>query len=171
MARSIVFSVMVALSVGVVATQEREMVIEVEQLEDNLYVLRGQGGGGNTGVFVTGDGVVVVDTKNPGWGQPILEAIRELTSNPVTTLVNTHSHGDHVSGNVAFASSVEIVARRAWTPDAHLHRSVDDRQWSGQGGPLSLWPCAHRWRRLRGVSGLADDACGRRVSRQARAVP
>ena len=38
MARSIVFSVMVALSVGVVATQEREMVIEVEQLEDNLFV-------------------------------------------------------------------------------------------------------------------------------------
>ena len=60
MARSIVFGVMVALSVAVVATQDREMVIEVEQLEDNLYVLRGQGGGGNTGVFVTSAGGVVV---------------------------------------------------------------------------------------------------------------
>ena len=127
MARSIVFSVMVALSVGVVATQEREMVIEVEQLEDNLYVLRGQGGGGNTGVFVTGDGVVVVDTKNPGWGQPILEAIRELTSNPVTTLVNTHSHGDHVSGNVAFASSVEFVAHEVTKANMEAMRPYTGR--------------------------------------------
>ena len=127
MARSIVFSVMVALYVGVVATQEREMVIEVEQLEDNLYVLRGQGGGGNTGVFVTGDGVVVVDTKNPGWGQPILEAIRELTSNPVTTLVNTHSHGDHVSGNVAFASSVEFVAHEVTKANMEAMRPYTGR--------------------------------------------
>ena len=127
MARSIVFSVRVALSVGVVATQEREMVIEVEQLEDNLYVLRGQGGGGNTGVFVTGDGVVVVDTKNPGWGQPILEAIRELTSNPVTTLVNTHSHGDHVSGNVAFASSVEFVAHEVTKANMEAMRPYTGR--------------------------------------------
>ena len=127
MARSIVFSVMVALSVGVGATQEREMVIEVEQLEDNLYVLRGQGGGGNTGVFVTGDGVVVVDTKNPGWGQPILEAIRELTSNPVTTLGNTHSHGDHVSGNVAFASSVEFVAHEVTKANMEAMRPTTGR--------------------------------------------
>ncbi|MEO2195571.1 MAG: MBL fold metallo-hydrolase, partial [bacterium] len=37
-------------------------------------------------------------------------AIGELTTNPVTTLINTHSHGDHVSGNVAFATTVEFVA-------------------------------------------------------------
>ena len=127
MARSIVFGVMVALSVAVVATQDREMVIEVEQLEDNLYVLRGQGGGGNTGVFVTSDGVVVVDTKNPGWGQPILEAIGELTSNPVTTLINTHSHGDHVSGNVAFADSVEFVAHEVTRSNMEAMRPYTGR--------------------------------------------
>ena len=110
MKRTIVFAVVVALSLAVGAAQDTPKVIDVEQLEDNLFVLRGQGGGGNTGVFVTTDGVVVVDTKNPGWGQPILEAIGELTTNPVTTLINTHSHGDHVSGNVAFATTVEFVA-------------------------------------------------------------
>ncbi len=110
MKRTIVFAVVVALSLAVGAAQDTPKVIDVEQLEDNLFVLRGQGGGGNTGVFVTTGGVVVVDTKNPGWGQPILEAIGELTTNPVTTLINTHSHGDHVSGNVAFATTVEFVA-------------------------------------------------------------
>jgi len=51
-------------------------VVEVEKLKDNLYVLKG--GGGNTAVFITAQGVVVVDTKNPGWGQPILDAINRL---------------------------------------------------------------------------------------------
>jgi cyclase len=79
-------------------------------LKDNLFVLRGQGGGGNTAVFVGSKGVVVVDTKNPGWGQPILDKIKELTPKPITTIINTHTHGDHVSGNVEFPATVDIVA-------------------------------------------------------------
>ena len=83
-------------------------VVEVEKVKDNLFVLRG--GGGNTAVFVTASGVTVVDAKNPGWGTPILEKIKTLTSKPVTMLINTHTHGDHVSGNVEFPASVEVVA-------------------------------------------------------------
>ncbi len=83
-------------------------VVEVEKVKENLFVLRG--GGGNTAVFVTAAGVTVVDAKNPGWGTPILEKIRTLTSKPVTMLINTHTHGDHVSGNVEFPASVEVVA-------------------------------------------------------------
>ena len=84
------------------------MVVEVEQLADNLYVLRG--GGGNSAAFVTSNGVVLVDTKVAGWGQPLIDKIGELTSNPVTTIINTHAHFDHVSGNVEFPASVEFVA-------------------------------------------------------------
>jgi cyclase len=81
--------------------------VEVEKLRDNFFVLRG--GGGNTGVLVAADGVVVVDTKNPGWGQPILDKIKELTPKPITTIINTHTHGDHVSGNVEFPATVDVV--------------------------------------------------------------
>jgi glyoxylase-like metal-dependent hydrolase (beta-lactamase superfamily II) len=83
------------------------MVVEVEKLKDNLFLLKG--GGGNTAVFVTSSGVVVVDTKNPGWGRPILDKIKGLTDKPVTTIINTHTHGDHVSGNVEFPGTVDIV--------------------------------------------------------------
>jgi glyoxylase-like metal-dependent hydrolase (beta-lactamase superfamily II) len=83
------------------------MVIEVQKLRNNLFVLTG--GGGNTAVFVQANGVTVVDTKNPGWGQPILAKIKELTNKPVTTIINTHTHGDHVSGNVAFPTAVQVV--------------------------------------------------------------
>ncbi len=84
-------------------------VVEVEKLKDNLFVLKG--GGGNTAVFVTATGVTVVDTKNPGWGQPILDKIKELTGKPVTMIINTHTHGDHVSGNVEFPATVEVVVQ------------------------------------------------------------
>src|SRR5206468_5970952 len=75
----------------------------------NLYMLKG--GGGNTAVFVGSSGVVVVDTKLPGWGQPILDKIKEITDKPVTTIINTHTHGDHVSGNVEFPATVDVVVQ------------------------------------------------------------
>jgi len=89
--------------------QQAPKIIEVEKLKDNLFVLKG--GGGNTAVFITANGVTVVDAKNPGWGQPILDKIKELTNKPVTTLINTHTHGDHVSGNVEFPATVDIVVQ------------------------------------------------------------
>ena len=82
--------------------------ISVEKVKDNLFVLRG--GGGNTAVFVTASGVTLVDTKNPGWGQPLLDKVKTLTDKPVTRVINTHTHYDHTSGNVAMPATVEIVA-------------------------------------------------------------
>jgi cyclase len=101
-----------ALSVAAAAYQaqpDAPKVITVEKLKDNLYMLKG--GGGNTAVFVGSAGVVVVDTKYPGWGQPILGKIKEITDKPVMTIVNTHTHGDHVSGNVEFPATVDIVVQ------------------------------------------------------------
>jgi glyoxylase-like metal-dependent hydrolase (beta-lactamase superfamily II) len=93
----------------VVAGQQQANKVDVQKLKDNLYVL--VGGGGNTAVFITANGVVVVDAKNPGWGTPILNKIKELTNKPVTTLINTHTHGDHVSGNVEFPATVDIIVQ------------------------------------------------------------
>ena len=120
MRRSIVLCMLLALSaLSIIVTaqqgggggQQAPKVVEVEKLKDNLWVLKGNGGGGNTAVFVTSTGVVVVDAKNPGWGQPILDKIKELTNKPVTTLINTHTHGDHVSGNVEFPATVDIIVQ------------------------------------------------------------
>ena len=115
MKRSIVLGTLLAiggLSIGVSAARQgggQTQTVQVEKLHDNLFVLRG--GGGNTAVFVTADGVTVVDSKNPGWGQPILDAIKGLSTKPITVLINTHTHGDHVSGNVEFPASVDVVVQ------------------------------------------------------------
>ena len=100
---------LVSLAVTAPMAQQGETVVEVERLQDNLYILRG--GGGNSAAFITSDGVVLVDTKVAGWGQPLIDRIGELTDNPVTTVINTHAHFDHVSGNVEFPASVDVVAQ------------------------------------------------------------
>jgi len=99
----------ISIAVAQQAPQPSASALMVTKLKDNLYVLKG--GGGNTSVFITGNGVTVVDTKNPGWGAPVLEKIKTLTDKPVTTIINTHTHGDHVSGNVEFPATVDIVVQ------------------------------------------------------------
>ena len=114
MRRAIVLGVLLA-SGGLAAVKAQPpaanapKVVEVEKVKDNLWVLRG--GGGNTAVFATTAGVTIVDAKNPGWGQPILDKVKELTPKPITTLINTHTHGDHVSGNVEFPATVDVVVQ------------------------------------------------------------
>lgn len=90
---------------------------QIEQVKGNLYVVTGSTpvnrelfSGGNVGVFVMDQGVAIVDTKLPGWGQVILDRIRSVTDKPVVTIINTHTHGDHVGSNDFFPDTVNIVA-------------------------------------------------------------
>jgi cyclase len=83
-------------------------VAAIEKVKDNLYMVTG--GGGNTAVFVTAKGVVLVDTKLADWGQPIMDQVKTVTDKPVTHIINTHTHGDHTGSNDFFPASVEIVA-------------------------------------------------------------
>ncbi|HUR35578.1 MAG TPA: MBL fold metallo-hydrolase [Vicinamibacterales bacterium] len=114
MKRMVVLGMLIAsgaFSLALAAYQQpaAPMVVEVEKLKDNLYVMKG--GGGNSAVFIGADGVTVVDTKNPGWGKPLLEKIQSVTSKPVVRIINTHTHGDHVSGNVDFPATVDVVVQ------------------------------------------------------------
>jgi cyclase len=75
---------------------------------DILYVLLG--GGGNTLALLREDGVVLIDTKLPGWGRPMLDALAAATEAPVTTIVHTHAHVDHVGSDAEFQTVTQIIA-------------------------------------------------------------
>lgn len=94
-------------AVGAAQQSPSAAAIQVDKIRDNLYVLRG--GGGNTAAFITAKGVTLVDTKLPGWGRPILDKLKEITEKPVTTIINTHTHFDHVGGNIEFPAAVEVI--------------------------------------------------------------
>jgi glyoxylase-like metal-dependent hydrolase (beta-lactamase superfamily II) len=104
---------LLAGAISLVAAQQRPQqgqpaALEIQKVKDNLYMITG--GGGNTAAFITQNGVVVVDTKLPNNGPGILEKIKSVTPKPVTMVINTHTHGDHVGSNSAFTGAVEFVA-------------------------------------------------------------
>jgi glyoxylase-like metal-dependent hydrolase (beta-lactamase superfamily II) len=143
MRRYVVLGILVVvggLSAGVAALQQppagrggqpAPMVIEVQKLHDNFFVLRG--GGGNTAVYITAGGVTLVDTKIPGWGKPLIEKLQELTDKPVTTIINTHTHFDHVGGNVDFPTTVEFVAHE--NTKANMEKGLPPKGLEKLAGP------------------------------------
>jgi glyoxylase-like metal-dependent hydrolase (beta-lactamase superfamily II) len=91
------------------AGQERKSVkLRTLSPGDVLYVLLG--GGGNTLALVADSGVVLIDTKSPGWGAAIREAVEAVSEQPVKTIINTHAHLDHTGSNPEFPSATTIIA-------------------------------------------------------------
>ena len=147
--RTLVLSaiVLVGLAVaGVAARQQRPRIPPtgaIRPVRDNLYVI--PGAGGNTTVFVTEAGVVLVDTKLPNNGEAILNQVRTVTDKPVSMIVNTHTHPDHIGSNEYFPASVEVVTHentRKWmaanprvasNPAAMPDRTFTDRMTLGSG--------------------------------------
>ena len=82
---------------------------KVHQLKPNVYWV--EGGGGNSGVIVGKNGVVVVDAKtSAAGGKELLDDIAKITPKPVTTVILTHSDGDHVNGLASFPAGVKVIA-------------------------------------------------------------
>jgi cyclase len=131
---------------GAAAQQQRPRIPPtgtIKKVSDNLYVI--PGAGGNTTVFVTQAGVVLVDTKLPNNGEAILNQVRRVTDKPVTTIINTHTHPDHIGGNDYFPASVDVVThentgkwmaanpRVASNPVVMPDRTFTDRMTLGSG--------------------------------------
>ncbi len=123
------------LSIGaVLSARTQPAPIEVQTLRPNLFLLTG--GNANTVVFVRSKDAVVIDTKGPRpwWGGAIADQVKELTTLPITTIINTSASGSHVGGNPEFADrKVEIIA--------HEYAAADMRKMTllftkPQGGGL-----------------------------------
>jgi cyclase len=121
MKRSVLLGVVLAAGTLSMAAQQGPAgpkVVDILKLKDNLYVLTSSTpgnaatfSGGNVAVFITDGGVTLVDDKLAGWGQAVLDKVKSVTSKPITTIINTHTHGDHTGNNGFFGASVEIVAQ------------------------------------------------------------
>ena len=95
-----------------VSAQEQDFsAVEIETIPvaENIFMLVGQGG--NIGVAVTEEGVFLVDDQFAPLTEKIRAAVKELSSEPIRYLVNTHWHFDHTGGNENLGSTgTTIVA-------------------------------------------------------------
>jgi glyoxylase-like metal-dependent hydrolase (beta-lactamase superfamily II) len=79
-------------------------------LKPDVYWL--EGGGGNTGVIVGKAGVIIIDAKTtPAAGKMIIDEVAKITPKPITTVILTHSDGDHVNGLASFPAGLTIIAQ------------------------------------------------------------
>ena len=85
-----------------------EVVVEAHPVVGNIYMLTGSGG--NIGVSVGDDGILIVDDQYAPLADKIRSALRGLHAGPLKFVLNTHSHGDHVGGNPIFGLEATIVA-------------------------------------------------------------
>jgi glyoxylase-like metal-dependent hydrolase (beta-lactamase superfamily II) len=69
------------------------------------------GGGANSGIIIGRTGVIVVDAKMTiAAGRQLVELVHKLTPKPITTVILTHSDGDHVNGLAGFPDGLTIIA-------------------------------------------------------------
>src|SRR6266576_7209860 len=84
--------------------------ITMKMLKPDVWAGLG-GAGGNSTIIIGKTGVIVVDAKQTEAGaKDLLAEIGKITPKPVTTVILTHSDGDHVIGLVAFPAGVKVIA-------------------------------------------------------------
>src|SRR5436190_2455838 len=91
---------------GILAAQQGSC-LEVLQLRPNFYMIAGAGG--NIGVQVGVDGVVVVDAGSAGVSDTVIAAIKKITSQPIRYIINTSADPDHIGGNAAIAKAGQTL--------------------------------------------------------------
>jgi glyoxylase-like metal-dependent hydrolase (beta-lactamase superfamily II) len=105
--------VLVAVFVLAVAAQAQQqdfskVEVKATKVAGNVYML--EGSGGNIGVSVGSDGILIVDDQFAPLADKIRAALKTLGQGKLRFILNTHWHGDHTGGNVAFGPEVPIIA-------------------------------------------------------------
>lgn len=98
------------LLTGITGAALAQDELTIEPVMDGLYVIYGSGG--NVGVRVTDEGVILIDDKYPRNFEEIESLVSSVSDLPVRYVINTHHHGDHAGGNVGYIEIAEIIAHR-----------------------------------------------------------
>ena len=124
---SLILSTLVSLQAAQpAATQHR-----VEKVRDNVYCIFGPGG--NVGVIVGDDHVVMIDCQFERSLPGLLAAVKTISDKPIKYLINTHHHSDHTDANRALASQVQAIISHAITR-TRLAKAQENAEPGRKGG-------------------------------------
>src|SRR5205809_1628095 len=84
--------------------------LHIEKVKGELYMISGEGG--NVAVYVTGEGVILVDDMFDRNHADILAQVKSVTSQPLKYVLNTHQHDDHAGGDLKMLPIAEVIAHR-----------------------------------------------------------
>ncbi len=101
----------IALSGAWVAyTQAPPPRFQIQKVKGDLYMLSGEGG--NVAVYVTSEGVILVDDMFDRDHAEILAQVKTITSQPIKYVLNTHQHDDHAGGDLKMLPIAEVIAHK-----------------------------------------------------------
>jgi cyclase len=100
--------VSLAFVTNVHAQDFSKVEIKVYKVAGNIYML--EGGGGNIGVSVGPDGILIVDDQYAPLADKIKAALKTLGEGKLKFILNTHWHGDHTGGNAVFGPDAPVIA-------------------------------------------------------------
>jgi cyclase len=107
---SLVSGALVCFAAFASAQGQQPQGLTTHKLKDNVYWF--EGGGGNTGVIIGTNGVIIIDAKTTAMaGKQIIDEVAKITPKPITHVILTHSDGDHVNGLASFPKGLTIVAQ------------------------------------------------------------
>src|SRR5437870_10194083 len=99
-----------ALALAAEAQQDFSTVeVKSTHVAGNIYMLTGSGG--NIGVSVGPDGILIVDDQFAPLADKIKAALKTLGDGKLKFVLNTHYHADHTGGNVVFGPEAPIIAQ------------------------------------------------------------
>ena len=107
---------------GVVDQPLNRVTNDITELADNLAIVESFS---HSVVWDTGDGLMCFDASGAGSGIAVVDSIRTWRKTPISHLVYTHGHADHVGGSFAFAKDAEKSG--ALKPHVIGHENVDVR--------------------------------------------
>ena len=84
--------------------------LRIEKVKGDLYMVSGEGG--NVAVYVTSEGVVLVDDMFDRNHDDILAQVKSVTDKPIRYILNTHQHDDHAGGDFKMLPIAEVIAHR-----------------------------------------------------------
>ena len=97
-----------AVSVHAQQTDWSKVQMKATKVAGNVYML--EGAGGNIGVSVGDDGILIVDDQYAPVAHKIRAALKDIADKKLRFILNTHWHGDHTGGNVVFGPEAPIIA-------------------------------------------------------------
>jgi glyoxylase-like metal-dependent hydrolase (beta-lactamase superfamily II) len=104
----LVLLLLVAVPVNAQQPDYSQVQIKATKVAGNVYML--EGAGGNIGVSVGADGILIVDDQFAPLAEKIKASLQSLNPGKLRFILNTHFHGDHTGGNVAFGPEGTIIA-------------------------------------------------------------
>ncbi len=116
---------------SVLADRFKEVEITATPLATNVYMLTGAGG--TMAAVAATDGMLLIDSQYAELADKIRAKLATLGTGTLTTLINTHMHGDHVGGNAALAANADIIAHRNV-----LARLRDNQNFDPAGLPKTI---------------------------------